>query len=87
MELEEDKILYKEFLAGNNLAFDTLMGKYRTNLVYFIFKYVRSLDVAEDIFQDVMLYVLEKKEQYNFDYSFKAYLYMIAKSRAINYVK
>lgn len=82
-----DKNLYKEFLNGNDNSFNILMSKYRTNLIYFITRYVKQKETAEDIFQDVTLYILENKENYNFEYSFKTYLYMIAKSRAINYIK
>ena len=85
--MKEDKILYKKFLSGNEEAFDKLIIKYKNNLIYFITRYVKSLEIAEDIFQDVVLYILENKEKYDFKYSFKTYLYMIAKSRAINYVK
>ncbi len=85
--MEEDKILYKEFLKGNEESFDKLVGKYKSNLIYFITRYVKSVDVAEDVFQDVILYILENKEKYDSKYSFKTYLYTIAKSRAINYTK
>lgn len=85
--MEEDKILYEEFLKGNEEGFNKLVYKYKNNVIYFITRYVKNLDVAEDIFQDVILYILENKEKYNSKYSFKTYLYMIAKSRAINYKK
>lgn len=85
--MKEDKILYEEFLKGNEFAFNKLIKKYRNNLLYFITRYVKNLEVAEDIFQDVILYILENKEKYDSNYSFKTYLYTIAKSRAINYIK
>ena len=82
--MEDDKILYKEFLNGNNDAFQKLITKYENNLIYFITRYVKNLDIAHDIYQDSIMYILEHKENYNDKYSFKTYLYMIAKSRAIN---
>lgn len=85
--MKEDKILYEEFLKGNEYSFNKLIKKYKNNLLYFITRYVKSLDVAEDVFQDVILYILENKEKYDSNYSFKTYLYTIAKSRAINYMK
>lgn len=85
--MKTDKDLYKEFLNGNNEAFNELMLKHQYNLLYFIMRYTKSKEAAEDILQDVIVYVLEKKEKYNFEYSFKTYLYMIAKSRALNYIK
>lgn len=67
--------------------FGILMQKYKNNLIYFIFKYVKNQDIAEDIFQDIIVYLLDKKEIYNFKYSFKTFLYTIAKSKSLNYLK
>lgn len=85
--MDEDKKLYNEFLSGNKIAFDNLIGKYQKNVTYFISRYVKDLDAAEDIFQDVVLYLLENQFSYDSKYSFKSYLYIIAKSKAINYIK
>lgn len=85
--MEDYKVLYKEFLNGDNKSFDKIMDLYAENLVYFIQRYVGSIDVAEDIAQDVFVYILMNKEKYNFKYSLKTYLYTIGKSRAINYLK
>ena len=54
--MDEDKKLYNEFLSGNKIAFDNLIGKYHKNVIYFISRYVKDLDMAADIFQDVVLY-------------------------------
>lgn len=86
-ECEEDKELYEKFLDGNNDAFGILMNKHKNNLIYFIFKYVKNKDISEDIYQEVVLYILSKKEVYDFKYSFKTFIYTIAKSRALNYLK
>ena len=82
--MEEDKKLYKEYLNGNEEAFNKIVNKYKNNLIYFISTYVKDLDVAEDIFQDSIIYIIENKEKYDNKYSLKAYLYLIAKSRALN---
>lgn len=83
----EDKELYKEFLNGNDKALEKLLIKYKNNLIYFISRYVRDIDAAEDIVQEVFLYLLEKKEKYKFNYSFKTYIYIIARSRTLDYIK
>lgn len=85
--MEEDKRLYNEFILGNNDAFEQIMNKYRENLIYFIQRIVKSFDVAEDIAQDVFVYVLINKKEYDFKYTLKTYLYTIGRSRAINYLK
>ena len=85
--MDQDKILYRKFLNGDKTAFEEIILKHRNNLVYFIFKYVKDKDIAEDIFQDVALYLIERKEVYDFKYSFKTFLYMVAKSKALNYLR
>ena len=59
--MEEDKKLYKKFLDGEKEAFESLVLKYKNNLIYFISRYVKNIDIAEDIFQDVMIFIFEKK--------------------------
>lgn len=82
-----DKELYQKYLKGDNNAFEKLVIKYKDNIIYFISRYTKNTEIAEDISQDVFVYILLNKEQYDFKYSFKTYLYMIAKCRAINYIK
>lgn len=85
--MEEDKTQYTKFLQGDNKALEELMKKYQNNLIFFITRYVKSRETAQDIFQEVVIYLLEHKETYNLQYSFKTYLYTIAKHRTINYLK
>ena len=85
MELT-DKELYQKYLKGDNNAFEEIVKKYKDHIIYFISRYTKNTDIAEDISQDVFVYLLVNKEQYDFKYSFKTYLYMIAKCRAINYI-
>ena len=87
MQEETDKELYKEYLKGNKQAFEKLVIRHKDHIIYFISRYTKNTDIAEDISQDVFVYLLLHKEQYDFRYSFKTYLYMIAKCRALNYLK
>ena len=84
--MEEDKVLYEKFLSGDENSFNLIVEKYKNNLIYFITRYVNNIEIAEDIFQDTILYILENKEKYDFKFSLKTYMYMIAKSRSINYI-
>ena len=84
---QTDKELYKEYLKGNQQAFEEIVKKYKDHIIYFISTYTKNAQIAEDISQDVFIYILINKDQYDFKYSFKTYLYMIAKCRALNYIK
>jgi RNA polymerase sigma-70 factor (ECF subfamily) len=87
MEVDDDKILYQNFLEGSQNAFEQIMDKYAEKLIYFIFKFVKNIEVAEDLSQDVFVYVLINKNKYNFKYSLKTYLYIIGRSKALDYLK
>lgn len=82
-----DKELYKKYLNGDNKAFEELVIKYKNQIIFFIAGYTKDISIAEDISQDVFVYILLNKEQYDFQYSFRTYIFMIAKCRAINYIK
>lgn len=84
---QTDKELYKQYLNGDKRAFEKLVIRHKNNMIYFISRYTKNTQIAEDISQDVFVYLLINKNQYDFRYSFKTYLYMIAKCRAINYLK
>ena len=84
---KEDSELYSEFLLGNKESFNILMIKHRKALTKFIMYYTKNTEMAEDIAQDSFLYMLVHKKEYDFKYSFKTYLYTIAKSRTVNYLK
>lgn len=85
---QTDEILYKRFLIGGDKeAFNELIIKHRKTLTNFIGYYIKDNDIAEDIAQDSFLYMIINKKDYDFKYSFKTYLYTIAKSRTLNYLK
>ena len=85
--MDQDKELYKEFLEGNKDALSEIIEKYRAELIFFAQKFVKDYHSAEDVSQEVFIYLMKHKEIYDFKYSFRAYLYTIAKSRALNYIK
>ena len=87
MEEKTDKQLYKEFLLGNKESFEKIVIKHKDAIIYFVQRYVKSVDIAEDLAQDVFVYILINKKNYKFEYSLKTYLYTIAKSKALNYLK
>lgn len=79
-----DMNLYNEYLQGNKEAFEILYNKYKSNIHYFIFNIVKDYEKAEDIMQEVFIYVLQNKVREGC--SFKYYIYLVAKSRAYNYI-
>ena len=82
--MDFDKKIYKEYLGGNNEAFEILYSKYKAKIQYFIFNIIKDYEKAEDITQEVFIYIMKNKCKENI--SFKYYIYLIAKSRAFSYL-
>lgn len=85
MEKDVDKKLYNDYLDGQKEAFEFLYNKYKKRIEYFIFNIVKDYQKAEDLTQETFIYVMQNKMKENV--SFKYYIYMVAKSRAINHIK
>ena len=78
---------YRRFLNGDESAFDDIMKEYFNRLVFFINRYVHNVHTAEDIAIMVFSDLVVNKHRYNFKVSFKTYLFVLGKSRALNYLK
>lgn len=84
MEKDLDMKLYNEYLDGEKNAFELLYNKYKDKIQYFVYNIVKDYQKAEDITQDVFIYIMQNKIKDG--YSFKYYIYLVAKSRAYNQI-
>ena len=78
---------YRRFLDGDESAFDEIMKELFHGLVFFVDRYVHDVHAAEDIAIDAFSDLIVHKHRYNFKVSLKTYLYMIGRSRALDYMK
>ena len=78
---------YRRFLSGDESAFDEIMKELFDSLVFFIDRYVHDVHTAEDIAIDVFSDLIVHKHRYNFKVTLKTYLFMLGRSRALNYIK
>ena len=79
-----DEKLYEDYKNGEKEAFEHLYNKYKNKIQYFINNIIKDKEKAEDIAQETFIYVLQHPKRDG--YSFKYYIYLVAKSRAINYI-
>lgn len=84
-ENEEDLLL--ELVRGNKLAFNSLFDTYHQLLASHIYRLTASLEIAEEVVQDVFLKIWMKPELVSDVRNIKAYLYTLSKNHAINYLK
>ena len=78
---------YRRFLDGDESAFDDIMKELFHNLVFFINRYVHDIHAAEDIAIDAFSDLIVHRHRYNFKVTLKTYLFMIGRSRALDYLK
>jgi len=78
---------YRRYLNGDEDAFGELVKEYFDNLVFFVNRFVQDYEVAEDIALDVFTRLVVDKHRYNFRVAFKTYLFMLGRSRALDYIK
>ncbi len=85
MEKDLDKKLYNDYLNGEKQAFEYLYRKYKSRIKCFIYNIVKDYQKAEDLTQETFIYVMQNKVREN--KSFKYFIYLVAKSKAYNYIK
>lgn len=78
---------YRRFLEGDESAFDEIVDMLFFKLVFFVNGYVHDVHAAEDIATDAISELFANKKRYNFKVSLKTYVFMIGKSKALNYIK
>ena len=78
---------YRRFLDGDESAFESIMQELFRGLVFFIDGFVHDTHAAEDIAIDTFSDLVVHRHRYNFKVSLKTYLYMVGRSRALDYIK
>jgi len=79
-----DVQLMLDVKAGDEQSFELLLQRYRTPLVNFIFRMVRSREQAEDLAQEVFIRVYRAREEYVPSAKFTTWLFRIATNLALN---
>jgi RNA polymerase sigma-70 factor (ECF subfamily) len=77
-----DEELIGRFQAGDELAYVELVNRYKDKLLNFIFPYFGEIEQAEDIVQDTMIKLYEKKHYYKEIAKFSTWIYTIARNLA-----
>ena len=79
---EELMIAYRDGSAG---AFETLYARHRARLFRFVLRSVKERGMAEELFQDVWMRVIEARGRYAPKARFTTWLYSIAHNRLIDH--
>lgn len=77
-----DEQLMSLFQGGDENAYIELVNRYKDKLINFIFSYLGDLESSEDVVQDTMIKLYQKKHYYKEIAKFSTWLYTIAKNLA-----
>ena len=85
--MEQDAASYRRWLDGDEAAFAEIVREFRDPVTFLIQRYVHDLCAAEDIAADVFMELVVHPRRYRFNASFKTYLFMLARSRSIDWLR
>jgi len=82
----EDQLLFLQLQKSDPKAYKQLFMKYYSPLCEYASQYIRD-DEAEELVQDLMLYMWESRENLIIQESLKSYLFIATKHRCLNAIK
>ena len=77
-----DEKLMSLFQGGDDNAYIVLVNRYKDKLINFIYHYLKDSESAEDVVQETMIKLYQKKHYYKEIAKFSTWLYTIAKNLA-----
>lgn len=83
--ISESELLTR-LLEGERQAFDEIFTRYYTSLCAFANLYVKQTEVAENIVQDLMLWLWENRSELQIRGALSHYLFTSAKNRCLTYL-
>lgn len=85
-EITRDKIVEK-IRSGDQCAFEKMFHIYYSKLCVFSNSYVKSLDAARDVVQEVFIKIWDNHQEFEIRHSLKAYLYQSVRNQSLNYIE
>lgn len=82
-----DSSLIAQFLGGDKTAFESLINPYRQRVYSYLCRMVGNSEAAKDLFQDVMVNVLNALPKYQEQQKFANWLFSIAHNLAMNHIQ
>ena len=85
--MQTGEYYYRKYVNGDDSAFEEIVRIYYDGLILFINGYLHSVTDAEDVASECLLFIAVHKKKFNFKNSLKTYLYTIARSKSLNFLK
>lgn len=86
-ELRTDSELLELIIEGNYQAFTAIYNRYVADIKRFLLKILKSAELTDDIAQEVFIQIWANRGKLSQVKSFKAYLFIAARNRALDSLK
>lgn len=87
MTTSDDRLIFEQVRNGDLSAYEQIFNANYAPLARYATSIVRDQTMGEEIAQEVLMYIWEKRKQINLSSSLKAYLFSSVKNKCINYIK
>ena len=81
-----DRNIFKEIKKGNLVTFEKLFRKYYAGLCNYANKYLKDLDRAEEVVQELFYKLWEKRNKLDINVSLKSYMYRAVYNGCLQYL-
>lgn len=78
---------YKRFLDGDDTGMEDIIKEYRDGLIFYLYKFVGSIETAEELAEDTFVLLCVKKPKDKQKSSFKTWLYTIGRNITIDHLR
>jgi len=82
-----DEELMRAYINGDYFAFKTLYKRYSAKVYGYLFKKLQNREVTNEIFQNVFLKFHQARTNYDFNYLFTQWIFVIAKTTLLDHFR
>lgn len=82
----DSNFLISRLQQGDEAAYEMLFNEYYQMLTIFANRYLKDIETAKEIVQDLFVHLYEKRESLTINSSLKSYLFRSTHNRCINFI-
>lgn len=82
-----EELLIRQVRQGDEEAYELIFRRYFKVLSVYAMSYLKDIEIAQDITQDVFVKLYESKESLQIHTSLKSFLYTTIRNRCLDYIK
>jgi RNA polymerase sigma-70 factor (ECF subfamily) len=83
----EQQELIQKIKSGDEVAFEKLFRLFYQPLCSYAHSFISDMDVAEEIVQDILVKLWQKRETLNLEHAIRPYLYRSVQNRCLNHFR